>query len=304
MALAVMDYGELFRPVGRNSLIESLREYGAVPINTSIPQELEGESITAAARLFALPDEEKMRHRGRTPLDAGYAPYGSARALDTGVANLLESWTVSADSPRSHPSHLIDEWYALTAFARHLRSLGENLLALIDQGWSAAGVMVRTMSPDVFPYQLFRYPRSLLGVDARARRQSIHRDSSIITLLPPATGSGLLIEHQGEFIAADTPPGCVTVMAGSLLEHLTAGGIRSCTHTVETPGDPEHGQDRLSSIYFVNARNGVSIPSVQRGGSVDRTVPTIDSDSHAEHYSRRVFGTQEPDCCENLPEGG
>jgi hypothetical protein len=62
-------------------------------------------------KLFSKAESEKAKYKVdklKDPLGAGYSPYGVARAMDTGIPNLLETWDINASRDR-WPEDMVEE---------------------------------------------------------------------------------------------------------------------------------------------------------------------------------------------------
>lgn len=287
-AIESVDYASLLTSGSPQTLLRSLGKSGVAFVRGGVPAQFGRDAQAAATRLFGLSDKVKSELVSSTAMEPGFGPYGQARAMDTGIPNLLESWTISPHSPVNVPAEQREDWYVLVAFARQLRALAENLVVAIDLAWDARGTFVDAICRDMFPLHLLHYPAGLLGTDPGARRQSVHVDSSLITLLPPALGKGLAYAQDGRLVPLDVPAGSVAVIAGSLLEFLTSARIPACRHTVETPAGAA-AEDRISFTYFVNARPNMTLRPVQPGGEFGEEGRQLDTSSHLQHYMEKVY---------------
>lgn len=203
-------------------------------------------------RLFALPMGEKMRYLSQAVDDPGYVPYGIEKALDTGVPNLLEAWELSCAAPINWPKELISEWSRLVEmeyelFAAATSAVGNIEVELgLDLGDLSKFTCFKTSAG-----RFLNYPKEMSAGTNGARRQSIHSDMSLITLIPAATAPGLIIHHLGMQMKGDVERGDVIVLPGQVLEFLTAGTIKACLHTVEMPENVKSSYSRISMPFFV-----------------------------------------------------
>jgi isopenicillin N synthase-like dioxygenase len=88
---------------------------------------------SAQERLFSVSDSVKASckvDKQSDPLAEGFSPYGAAHALDTGIANLLETWDIST-SRNNWPNHLSNEWQLLIDYQRQLYNVAVVALELI-----------------------------------------------------------------------------------------------------------------------------------------------------------------------------
>jgi isopenicillin N synthase-like dioxygenase len=285
-----LSYGGLLTSRGSAELLRILSDTGFIEIQNAIPDGLDDGALAAAEEFFRLPNHEKLSTKAETFVQPGFSPYGQTRALDTGIPNLLESWVVSPFRPDNIPTHCLALWYTLAAYGRHLRLIGENAVAAIDHAWDARGNLLAAMSHKPANMHFFHYPRALLGTMDGARRQSLHTDSSIVTVLPRATQPGLTIYNSGNPVDVLAARGSVLIISGTVLDFLTSGSVRACLHAVDTPNAAESAHDRISATYFVNAAsNGVLFP-VSPGGEAIQDAPPLDVEAFSEGYRRRIIG--------------
>lgn len=251
-----MNYGDhivhtsdLFAAQACERLLTLLRRDGFAVLASAWYDADEDLALTAAHRLFTLPVAQKARYRTADPRSPGYVEYGRTRAMDTGIPNLLEMWNLPGDGACGLPAP--DATLGRAAAA--LRELAVAALAALERALALPGVLTAMLGDASYELYAMHYPQELLGQDERARRQSVHEDSSLITLLPRATRAGLWLDMRGELAPFDPRPGDVTIIVGSELEYVTAGSLRSCTHTVETPTAGHLGAERTSLVFFVSA---------------------------------------------------
>jgi isopenicillin N synthase-like dioxygenase len=285
-------YDDLLTPRGSSELLDMMTQLGFVEVQGVIPKELDDRALAAAEVLFQLPSSQKQDVRSETFLQKGFSPFGQTRALDTGIPNLLESWVVSQLGPEGIPPGLLDIWYLLAAYGRHLRLVGENALAALDHAWGANGSILAAMNREPSNVHFFHYPRALLGTIEGARRQSIHIDSSIITVLPRATQQGLVIYNSGDAADVVAARGSVLIISGTVLDFLTSGAVKGCLHTVDTPSSAESAQDRISATYFVDATPSANLSPITSGGLAAADAPRLDMKAFSEGYRRKISGQE------------
>lgn len=86
-----------------------------------------------------------------------------------------------------------------------------------------------------------------------------HTDRDLLTVLPPAVGSGLQVKtRDGTWIDGGAPEGHSLVQVGDVLKYMTAGYFRSAVHQIIVP---EGGTDvpRYSAPMFVYPRHDVVV---------------------------------------------
>lgn len=199
-------------------------------------------------RLFALPLERKNAFAAR-PLESGYGPMGRAKALDTGIPNLLETWYLQQDSCAAFPEELREALPLLNGFRHLVYDLG--LLA-----WSAfcrvacqdEERVLALLRDHARGLHLMHYPALNAVPRVDARRQSRHCDMTLFTLLPAPTAPGLRINVEGRWFEVDIEKDELLLTPGLLLQHLTGGEYSACLHTVEH--EDVLGAPRLSTPFF------------------------------------------------------
>jgi len=253
MNVGSVEFEELRTATSAGHLLSKMSS-GVTILRGAMSQSSSSVLLGAMRRLFGKSQDEKNRYHSQRAVSPGYEPYGVARAIDTAIPNLLESWTVSPTSLAKFPNDSRDDWYDLADVCRTLNSTGSLALAALDWGLDVGGLLIRSACPNISDLRLINYPAHLIkDIPQGARRQSIHVDSSILTLLPHASERGLRVEIDGQFVTLSTMPGDVVLMAGSLLEFLTDGRILASRHTVGfNEGPNERIADRLSAVYMID----------------------------------------------------
>lgn len=229
-------------------LLQSLKSSGLAILAGALPVGLDTQALGACERLFDLSVEQKLRHRAVDGRSSGFCEFGRATALDTGLPNLLESWRIPPNATML-PLHTSDV-QALSALRRTLRKLTDDILAVVEHVYDAPGQCGALLGDEAYELYALHYPRRLLGSLRGAVRQSVHFDSSLVTLLPRSSSPGLFAWVDGVRTPILSEPRGVVVMAGAALEYITGGGIPACRHTVETPLGAEMGSDRLALTFF------------------------------------------------------
>ena len=260
----------------------ALRTCGAVVLKGGLPSETYGSAVEASRRLFGLDEAERMRWRSADPFGVGYLEYGRSRAGDTGIPNLLEAWTIDLENDAAFPTAALpDSWETLRTFGTLLRDRCRAVVAQLDSEQDGGGSLIQLLSPGLRTLLLLHY-LPVSKAPEGSRRQSVHVDASIVTLLPKATTPGLTVFVDGDPLNVEIDEDDVLIMGGSALEKATAGRIQACSHTVESDLD---GRDRYSSVFFgqPDARRTI----VPIGSTLD-----WESEAVADHnrdYFARIF---------------
>jgi isopenicillin N synthase-like dioxygenase len=237
---------------GRCRLLAVLEEHGVAVLSGPWSHSDETLSLDALCRLFALPVARKNACRADGPRSPGYTEYGQTRAIDTGIPNLLEMWRLSDSTMRGIPNEEVCSWEHLARVIAILRATALSALSALELALSAPGELTGLAEGESFEFYGIHYPKELLGTNSDARRQSVHQDSSLITLLPRATHPGLCVELNRGLTPLDPRPSDIIVVSGSALEYVTAGRIPPCIHTVETPRSRQEGYVRTALVFFVS----------------------------------------------------
>lgn len=263
--------------LGRQRLLTVLQEHGVAILSDAWSHADHGQALKALGRLFALPANRKKACRADDPKSPGHTGYGRARAMDTGIPNLLEMWRVSDTTMHGIPEEGVHSWEHLARAEAILRVTALNTLSALELAMSAPGELTSLAEGESFEFYGIHYPAELLGADPGARRQSVHQDSSLITLLPRATHLGLYVELDGELTLLDPGPGDIVVVCGRALGYVTVSRIRPCIHTVETPRSREEGYDRTAMVFFVSVAAERTLRPLTpfRDGTADSQYPPV-----------------------------
>ncbi len=282
-------------PEIQRRLFEAFRENHFLIIDDVFTEE-EIEKFHHMQRiLFDLSTEEKEQHATTTPLQPGFSPYGNAKALDTGIPNLLETWDFPRlDPPMNWPSRLVNELdllrsiegrmydISVTALSGLARSLGDEpdaFLPYIDR--RSAGM------------QLIHYFPIDTEVDLQgARRQSHHTDNTLITIIPPPSAPGLRAQlGTGEWMYVNLQKTQALIQSGRMLQRITGGTISACLHTVDVLSQ-YRGESRYSSPFFVSVPENVTVSvmaSQQTREALERYPAQLAGDIQREYFSS-IFG--------------
>lgn len=258
----------------RRGLREAAHEVGFFYLTGhGVPDGLARRVLTAARRLFELPDADKDAvAMVRSPHFRGYTRLGGE--LTRGRVDWREQIDIGPErapvaapgkpdylwlqGPNQWPAALpelpgiVAEWdAALSAVARTLL-----------RHWAAA----LGSPPDAFDAAFAETPATLIKIvrypPSAASSQGVgpHKDSGVLTLLLAEPGSrGLQVRRPDTEDWVDVPPlaGAFIVNIGELLEFATGGYLRATEHRVNLDGQ---AADRISVPYFFNPRLDARIP--------------------------------------------
>jgi isopenicillin N synthase-like dioxygenase len=285
-----VEFEQWASPGFATSLVDVLTVAGVAVLRGVWSTDLESSALAALESLFAQPENWKKAHRAAEPQLGGFIEYGRTHAADTGVANLLEAWCLSAAF--GGPAQGIPGWNDLRIGALELHSAAMRVIDALDRGLLAMGSIKALVDDRSHELYSLYYPKRLLGQVQGAMRQSLHADSSICSLLPRATCPGLLAQIGPDLIPLHPLPGDLVLVSGVILEYLTAGRMVACRHTVETPPDRARGYDRVSLVYFIEARSNAVIaplPTIGYKGTGFPALPvkTLVGVSHGKVYGKQ-----------------
>ena len=274
--------------------LKDLNRFGGFIVCDVFEQGLVTEVHGILDSLFNLSIEVKKKflaNKSRDPLSAGFSPYGSARALDTGIPNLLETWDINGPIDR-WPKQLISGLKIVEDFQMKLKGCSAGCLDVLA---GVKGLKVlkehafrKTLSEGI---HLIHYFPVSDEFPTKAVRQSVHEDNSLITLIPKAhpDRSPLLVQDN----LSDTlvpihieETDCI-VQFGTALKILSQGKLRSCVHTVRDPRrSSEPNVSRYSTPYFVAPCDDFEL-SIKRGSN---HIEKIRFGEMAEQYFQSIFG--------------
>lgn len=259
------------------------------------------KSVHAALKtLFGKSQSEKRRYtvdKRRNPLGAGFSEYGVAKALDTGIPNLLETWDIGSDM-ENWPSDMITEWKLVIEYERQLYQIALSALDVIatalDMDNDELRGFVSRKNGGIHLIHYFPIPPDS---PATARRQSEHCDNTLITLIPPPSPirSGIFVFNrrrqnwQHKVIQSDQ---CL-IQAGLLLQRLTADKILANLHTVRNPPlTSQANVSRYSTPFFLSPAGDVILKVLPRYRSQTALAkyPDTSVTSLQTNYFGRIFG--------------
>jgi isopenicillin N synthase-like dioxygenase len=200
------------------------------------------------AELFALPLSEKQRFAA-APFSPGYGAMGRAKALDTGVQNLLETWFIDLNAPPPLPKGFAARVPLLAEYGELICTIGREIWAALCIAEQIDCAPTRSLVADHSRgLHLMHYPALTELPHPGSRRQSRHRDMTLFTLLPAPSQPGLEVSLRGRWTPVQIADDEVFLTTGLLLERVTGGAFPGCLHTVEHDG--YLGASRYSTPFF------------------------------------------------------
>lgn len=230
--------------------ITQLRKYHFAQVAPTWPDERLGLLYEQWRLFFA--SETKSAYRSAPGLLDGFFPMESERAIGAQVPDPKEFFHYYRSG--LCPSHLRDETNALF---QSLKAIAMRLLVFLDDSLSAERLdrlvpnlsqMIQDSSAVVL--RIAHYP----PVTSEASNLAApHEDITLLTLLPPATASGLQIQSRNkDWTPVHAQHGAITVLPGEMLALATRNRIQASTHRVVPPHARMHSTGRLSFNFFVN----------------------------------------------------
>ena len=268
-------------------LAESLELYGFGIIRKALEPGSTDRLTTIQKSLFGLDVELKLQLASDSPLVPGYGSFGRARALDTGAPNLLETWDIPPDG--------LGNWPLEPEALDFLRSLGGRLFnlgrAALEAAETRMGVMAGTIATMVQPgdanIHLIHYFPTREVEDEASRRQSVHKDMTLLTLIPTPSTPGLSMKTTSGWVRPDVSPDDVIVQTGMIFERLTAGRWQASLHTVES--EPENlRSSRYSAPYFLSPSADTILSTLHpfRSDMAGQDAPENVGDFRRSYYDR------------------
>ena len=278
---------------------KAFNETGFVTItNHGLSKELIDNLYAQVKKLFALPEEEKLKYE--IPGLAGQRGYtGKSKETAKGfkTPDLKEFWQIGQTVTDNDP--LKDEYPAnivvsqLPGFNKttlevykKLEDAGKHLLRAIavylnldehyfDDKVHNGNSILRTLhyfpvlDPDSLP--------------ADAVRAGAHEDINLITLLIGASADGLeLLTRENDWFPVKAYGEDVVVNVGDMLQRLTNNKLKSTTHRVVNPPRAEMDKSRYSVPFFLHPKSGMSLASLP--SCIDNVHPIIYEDVTAGEY--------------------
>lgn len=277
MADAILDVDLLAFERGsqraRRAVVDGVRRSlatGFVYTSSDLPADLLDAAYGLLRQFFALEAEAKRRFRapganGQT----GYTDLLVETAAGSGHPDWKEMLNWSAPLPLAHPlRRRFPELYpeqllpeaavpgitaVLGEFHRAIADLQRRFLRVIALGMGCAEEFFEEMVSEAPTLtRALRYPPMAQAPAQGHLWAAAHGDINLITALPRATGPGLQVRVDGEWLEAAPPEGRVIINTGLMLERLSNGRIPTGWHRVVAPAGSTG--ERHSVVQFCHAR--------------------------------------------------
>ncbi len=257
----------------QEELRSDLRELGCFILEDVIDQKLIDEVHHSLIALFSVSKEVKDEcfvDKKSYPLGHGFSPFGIAKAMDTGVPNLLETWDISP-TKINWPKELQNEWEVVREYQRVLATaatVGLETLA-ISLGVNKEEITHLIDEKSIEGIHLIHYFPLSKDSNPVARRQSMHCDNTLITLIPSPypieTGLDIFNRKTQEWEHAIIPKGSCLIQAGLILEYITGGAIKANLHTVPNPKfATKENSARYSTPFFRSSKIGSTVRILEK----------------------------------------
>jgi isopenicillin N synthase-like dioxygenase len=288
-----IEVSDLYASEG-HQVVESFSKNGFVAIRDALSQTVVSRALLDGAKLFSVEDDIRQEMQSESPGEPGLVPYGRAKALDSGIVNAVESWAISYPEFHKYPAALKSGWFVHVHLAAILRHIAEQVLIALEREMDVPGELVPVASFDDSHLEILHYRRDLDRKVQGSRRQSIHADSTVVTVQLRASAPGLMVQLGDDLVPPNVAGGDVLVVAGSVLEHVSGGAINACRHTVENSYDVNGSAERTSLVLFVPPRPDVVLKPVSSMASAQALAayPAIAASEQQHRVSQRVFGEQ------------
>lgn len=247
------------------ALGRGLERWGFVAVTGhGLPDALLADAYAVAAQVFALPMADKLAcERPATGRQRGYTPFEIEKAKDQAVPDAKEFWHVGRELPTGYRGEIPENVFpaAVPAFATTMRALYAAQEAFALKLLTSVGAYLG-LSDGFFDamagegnsvLRIIHYPDPPGGQPAPGQvRAAAHEDINLMTVLPAATRPGLeILTRDGDWLAVQTPPGCLICDTGDMMQYLTGGRMPATTHRVVNPPDGGDG-GRHSMPFFLH----------------------------------------------------
>lgn len=257
----------------RQAVVDGVRRSlatGFVYCHSDLSEALIDTAYGMLAQFFALPHEQKLAFSASgSSGQTGYTGVLVETAAGAALADWKEMLNWAEPLPPAHPLRrrhpllypdpVLPEAAVpgiaavLRRFHGALADLQRRFLRVIALGLGCAETFFDEMvleAPTLT--RALRYPPMAAAPGQGHVWAAPHADINLITALPRASGPGLEVQVNGQWLPASPPSGRVILNTGLMLERLSNGLIPAGWHRVVAPAG-EHGE-RFSVVQFCHAR--------------------------------------------------
>ncbi len=244
-------------------------------LHHDIDDKLIAEAYQQIATFYKLPTETKKKYEKiEIKGQRGFTSFGREHAKDSKAPDLKEFWHVGREFETS--STLADV-YPPNVWPQEVPAFKKTMVGLYDALERCALTVLEACAlylgeqKDLLRntavdgnsiLRLIHYPPVAADANPNSIRAQAHEDINLITLLIEATTSGLeILDRSGRWIPVVTPPNCIIIDAGDMLQNITNGFYKSTTHRVVNPKD--NRETRYSMPFFMHARAEVDLSPLE-----------------------------------------
>lgn len=238
--------------------------------NHGISMELIRRALQACEKVYALPDDVKLRYKSQYGGARGYTPFGTEIAKNAEYVDLKEFWHVGRElegespydqlTPNVWPEEvpefkpvMLELFSALDQLANRLLDafalyLGEKQDYFRDKVKFGNSILRALHYPPILD-------SSLPNVRAGA-----HEDINLITLLVGSEQEGLeVLSKSGEWVGISMIEGTIICNVGDMLQRLCNNMLPSTTHRVVNPKGSAAAKSRYSIPFFTHPNPDMSL---------------------------------------------
>ncbi len=167
----------------QDRLLNCFNSIGYIILQDELPPTLSKFILSESNKLFSETHIDKTAYVASEADAPGFMPFGAAKAIDTGVPNLLESWTILPGRLEKFPTEFYDLFLKVNELSQLFLDKAKSVLTLLERAFKIGGVLRAYCDPGRSSCHIINYPSWLISNGSNARRQSVHKDSSLLTLL-------------------------------------------------------------------------------------------------------------------------
>lgn len=281
---------------------EAYQAWGFAGIsNHGVDRNIIINALRAAEKLFALPEDVKLRYFKDNGGTRGFTPMGTEIAKNAEHVDLKEFWHVGREiegepphkdlTPNVWPEEVPEFKTSMLALYQSLDDLSRTLLRAFalfigeDRHYFDDKVNYGNSILRPLHYPPITDP-SLPNVRAGA-----HEDINLITLLVGSEQEGLeVLNKRGEWVGISMIEGTIICNVGDMLQRLTNHVLPSTTHRVVNPKGEAGKVSRFSIPFFVHPNPGTSLDALPQCVTKDnpKRYPPITSDEYLMERLREI----------------
>lgn len=274
---------------------EALQQIGFFAlVNHGLSPELIREAYEVAEAVFLLPEPTKRAYEDPALLgQRGYTHFGKEHAKNHPYPDLKEFWHIGREGDPHLPANIWPR--EVPQFRRVMLELFAQLETCVQGLLQAVSLYLgepaeylpKAAEGGVNLLRVIHYPPIPAEAPPQSLRAAAHEDINLITLLCEATAPGLeLLQRDGSWLPISALPGQIIVDAGDMLQNLTNGLLRSTTHRVTNPDNPQ--ECRFSIPFFVHPRPEVDLTPLPTCVARTGGIPRFPSLTAGEYLAQRL----------------